>query len=513
MSNDNFVSKMNSSQRVLTENGALGYATVGDKLVDLNYLAGSIRTKDDTSVITAFCEAFDQHAEDTLKWLFYLRDVRGGMGERNAFKVIAKYLAESKTDVLKPLIPLIPEYGRWDDLLCFIGTPLEETALSTIKKEFDKELKLVGADSNVKNPTSFILGKWLPSENASSDFTIKNARIVRKFLKLDSKTYRKDLSLLRKLNHVVEVKMASKDWKDINYSEVPSKAMSNYKGAFKNHDKDRFDEFIGKAVKGEAKISAGALTPPDILHAELRTLVGSTEELTCEAQWKNLKEYSKDLGGTMVVADTSGSMDTPISISNKTTCLEVSVALAIYSSHYCKGGFKDHLISFSKNPELYAVNNSLSLRKKFEKVSSKGGYDTNMQAVFELILKTAVDNEMKQEDLPDSVLVISDMEFNDVCLGSLMNMPSDYSQKELFTVISDEYKAKGYHLPKLVFWNVGNRSGAIPVQSSKYGLTYISGYSQSALQMVTNGAIKPLDALLKLLHSSRYDPIKLVETL
>lgn len=499
----------------VTENGAVGYRTSGKELLDLNFAVTSLRSASEREIAERFYNAFLEDKVLAMKWLFFARDVREGLGERRLFREAVKYLAENNPEYIEPVIHLIPEYGRYDDLLCLLDfEAFVSPVCDFISKQMDEDM----SNYYAQKPVS-LLAKWLPSENASSAATKKYAKIIRKYLGLSSKNYRQALSLLRGYLDVVEIKMSSGKWDQINYEAVPSRANLIYNGAFLRNDEERRREYLGKLERGEAKINASVLYPHDIVHRYSNDVWGySTSnsikpaDTTLEELWKALPDMVKGCGNTIVVADGSGSMCARVDGKpGGVAALEVANALAIYFAEHSSGQFKDKYITFSTSPELVDFSSADTLRDKLIIARSHNECaDTNIEGVFELILDTAKKYSMSQSDLPENILIISDMEFNtcatDDCGLSLgLNNASD---KMLFRSIAEDYKAAGYKLPRLVFWNVCSRTETIPVTENELGVALVSGFSVNVCKMVMSGKLDPMDCLLETINSDRYQPVE-----
>lgn len=290
-----------------TENGAFGYRTTGRHLLDLNFKVASLRKADAETIISGFDKAFSEDHIHALKWLFYLRDAREGLGERRSFRIIMSHMANVEPEISKVLIGLIAEYGRYDDLLSLVGTECEKNALEVIKNQLMKDMEAKKANKPVS-----LLAKWMPSCNATSYKTKENATVVRKYLGFTERQYRKILSELREYIDVVERKMSAKKWGEINYEAVPSKANLVYNNAFLKNDEERRREYLDKLEKGEAKINSSTNFPHDIVHSYLkgRSYYRSNikEDKALEALWKALPDTVQGDGNTLVVRDGSGSM-------------------------------------------------------------------------------------------------------------------------------------------------------------------------------------------------------------
>lgn len=399
-----------------TENGALGYRTTGKHLLDLNFKVASLRKADAETIISGFDKAFSEDHIHALKWLFYLRDAREGLGERRSFRIIMSHMANVEPEISKVLIGLIAEYGRYDDLLSLVGTECEKNALEVIKNQLMKDLEAKKANKPVS-----LLAKWMPSCNATSYKTKENATVVRKYLGFTERQYRKILSELREYIDVVERKMSAKKWGEINYETVPSKANLVYNNAFLKNDEERRREYLDKLEKGEAKINSSTNFPHDIVHSYLkgRSYYRSNikEDKALEALWKALPDTVQGDGNTLVVRDGSGSMMCSVDPNSSITALEVATALAIYFSERCSGEFKDNFITFSSRPELIDLSACSSLAEKIRRCYAENDCsNTDIEKTFDLILQTAINTNMKQEDMPKNILIISDMEFDQATL-------------------------------------------------------------------------------------------------
>lgn len=486
------------NETCLTENGAVGFRTTGRKLLDLNFSTASLRNATDEQIVNKFMDAYWENPELAMRWLFYCRDIRGGLGERRTFRVILKHLAQDKPEVVRSVIKLASEYGRYDDLWCLLDTDLKTDVFKVIKAQLD-----VDRANMRKNTQISLLAKWLPSENASSAETKRYATMIREWYGLSNKDYRKMLSEMRRYLDVVERKMSAKQWSKINYESVPSRANLIYNNAFLRNDEERRREYLNALEKGEVKINAGTLFPHDIVHKYVdadwfKRHVLPTNS-TLESLWNALPDTVQGDGNTIVVADGSGSMYN--TVGGDVTALDVANALAIYFSERSSGEFKDKYITFSSRPQLVDFSNAKTLRDKIQiALWHSEVADTNIEATFDLILRTAVNGNMSQEDMPKNILIISDMEFN-AAVG--FNEPNE----TLFATIAKKYAKYGYKLPRLVFWNVNSRTGTIPVKENKLGVALVSGFSVNIVNMVMSDKLDAYECLLDVLNSERYDPI------
>lgn len=484
-----------------TENRALGYRTTGKNLLDLNYKVASLRKANENEIAALFALAFFEDKLLALKWLFFASDIREGLGERRLFRIIIKDMAFTNPEYISHLIRYIPEYSRWDNLLEMLGTPLESKLTEIIKKQLAEDRANVNEGKSIS-----LLAKWLPSVTASSKETVKKARKLCALLDMPEKVYRRTLSIMRKHIDVVEVKMSAKKWDKIDYEKVPGRANLLYKNAFLRNDEERRKQYLAKLEKGEAKINAGVLYPHDIVHDYIidegqRLRPAPYYNAVLESLWKNLPEVVSGGGNTIVVADGSGSMTMTIG-KTKVTALTVANSLAIYFAEKLSGDFKNRYITFSHNPQLVDFSNCRNLR---EKIALSFRYNevanTNIEAVFDLILATAARAKMKQGEIPQNVLILSDMEFDRATSGF------GPANKKLFEIIDSKYKIAGYKLPKLIFWNLNSRTGTLPVIENDLGVALVSGFSVNIVKMVLSGEVDPYKCLVGQLTSERYDRI------
>lgn len=490
-----------------TENGMAGYKTSGKELVDFNFAVASYRGNE-KKAIADFKKVIAAGDSHILKFLFYLRDVREGIGERDLFRVclneLLKYDFADKDHVIDVIIEQTPEYGRWDDLLPLLDTHSSGKVIDLFKKTLREDMKNYGEGKSIS-----LLAKWLPSENASSKKTKRYSKIIREALGASPRDYRKTLSILRAYLDVTEVKTCAKAWGEIDYNTVPSKANLKYRNAFLKHDEERRREFLAKLNAGDesVKVNMSVTFPHEIVHQYVTpygTSVGQYND-TLEAYWKALKPCI-GLKDTIVVRDGSGSMGTTVG-GTSVRALTIASALAVYCSQFLSGTFKNKFITFSDKAKLVDLSMCGSLRTKLEKMYHEDDWtSTNIENVLQLILDTAVESQLDPADMPSTVLIISDMEFNPSSNGYRgMNGGSN-----VFRKMSDEFKKNGYSLPKLAFWNVNSRTGTIPCRINDNGVLLISGFSTNVLKMVMNGETDPYQALLKELDAERYAPIPLV---
>lgn len=512
----NFIEALENEQNVtVTENGATLYRSAGNDLLDLNFSLPSLRDTDEESIWIKFDHMANPYLNDPasiallFKWLFYARDCREGVGERYMFRAIMKYALKksNKYPFIYKLLNLIPEYGRWDDLISLINLNPSTTEefiandhiISIISKQLEEDIGAL-----LHNKPVSLLAKWMPSINTSSRETCKLGNYVRKNLHLSPRDYRKNLATLRKYIDVTEVKMSGNQWNSINYPTVPSNANLKYANAFIKHDSERRQEYLEELKQGKTKINSKVLFPHEIISKYRHGMAySSIVDDTLEELWKALPNNVEGDQNTIVVCDTSGSMMGYISGSKSAYAMDVSIGLAIYYAERMHGQYKNKIISFSANPKLVDLDkcqNTLVDKICYVEREAKG-YNTDISKVFNLILDTAIKNKFEQSDMPDNILLVSDMEF-DAAVDNYTYTTHD------FDFYRSKFEAAGYKMPRIIFWNVNSRTNGIPMKENDLGVALISGFSTNLCKMVMSKEKDPLAALVEQLDTERYRPIE-----
>lgn len=503
---DNETVTENNSNVTVTENGAYAYKSTTNSLLDLFGTIGALRERSADEIEELFKKALNVNALGAVKLSFYARDIREGLGERRTAKIIWKWLADNYPETMYKNLALVPYFGRWDDLYAFVGTKIEDGMWALVCRQWNDDIKNVKEGNGIS-----LMAKWLKSVNASDEESRKLGRLTAKKMGFSERTYRKALSTLRRYLDVTEVKMSNKDFGNIQYANVPSKAMNNYRKAFERNDEDRFKEYLESVKKGESKINAGVLYPYDIM---MKYGVGKTRwgyedyDETLELQWKNLPNYIEGENNVLVMADTSGSMfGRP---------LATSMGLAIYFAERNHGEFKNKFMTFDKKPHFVTLKGK-SLRDKIEHIESINA-NTNLMAALEMILNVAVANSVSKEDMPKALVIISDMEFDNAVterdfdwknrkwnVGSTYNVSYNERIKKMFT---DE----GYDVPKIVFWNVNSRHDVFHTMEDEgmENVILVSGQSVSTFKTVlSNIEGNAEDAMWNVLNKERYKSVVL----
>lgn len=488
----------NEANRAFTENGAVTNASSMSDCLDLFATIGALRKQDEDEIIFRFVRAFTENRDLAMKTLFYARDIRGGLGERRVFRIILGWLSKNEPDALKKNIPYIAEYGRFDDLLSLLHTPVEDEAVRVIAAQLSADLTALSKGEEVS-----LLAKWLPSENASSKVTRETARYLMKKLGYTERKYRKVTVALRQRIRIIENNLRERDY-TFRYDKQPSKALKKYREAFYRNDRERYSEFLSKVQSGEVKLNASTLYPYELvlpyIHDRFWTqktgfmrTITEDERAYLNATWQSLPHFGGD-ENALAVIDTSGSMYW----SNPPLPAAVALSLGLYFAEHNKGAFANHFIEFSTNPTLIELKGETFADRLRYACSFCQVADTNIEAVFDLVLNAAVRNHVPQEELPKKLVIISDMEFNS-CVHN-----ADVTN---FENAKAKFAAHGYALPEVVFWNVESRNRNLPVTKNEAGVALVSGCTPRLFEMVEGDIVDPYDFMLSILSAERYEKI------
>ena len=499
-----------------TENGAIKRNTTKSDLLDMFAMGAAYRTRSDEDVILMFQKAYKENPVYALKCLFYIRDVRGGQGERRFFRTCMKWLVQYDKAAAMRNLKHIPEFGRWDDLYVFVGTALEKEAFAFMKEQ-------LALDVTCKTPS--LLAKWLKSENTSSQKSRELANKTRAAFGMNHKQYRKTLSVLRERINIVERLMSENRWDEIEFDKIPSRAGMIYKNAFARHDIERMKQdpsvqsYADFAKDTTKKVNAKALYPYECV-AEAMKIMGygggwfgrhsgvamdDTNRLMVNKYWDNLADYFN--GATfngMAIVDTSGSMCG----SEASAPINVAISLGMYCAEKAKGPYAGNFITFSSNPKFVQIE-GVDFCDKVQRMSgAEWGGSTNVEAAFDLMLNVAVKNHLSQSEIPENLIIISDMEFNH-CVSSNAYRSSwggGGVNETLFETMAKKWRAHGYDMPRLTFWNVQARQNNIPMRDDGR-VTYVSGMSPVIFEQVMKG-LTAWDLMMDKLDSERYACIK-----
>ena len=442
----------------LTANGAVTHSTSLSFCLDLFFIAGASRYMHEQEIVQMFSRAHAENRNLAYQILFWARDCRGGAGEKRFFRTVANFCKEVHAQEWEIVSIHVPEFGSWKDL--FIIDDVSEENLSFLATQLEE------------NKNANLLAKWFPRKGQW--FTG-----MHKYKGMTPKELRK--YLVAKTN-VVETQMCKGNWSSIDYNTVPSVAMNRYRDTFMKRDKVRFTAHNQDVLDGKAKVNASVLFPYQLYQA----VIQGEDTVAVEAQWQSLPDYME--GSTeriLPICDVSGSMNG--------LPMDVSVSLGLYISERNKGIFKDAVITFSDTPSMHYVQGSNLAERMFNLNSADWGYSTNLQATFDLVLSSAVRENLPESEMPTKLLIISDMEFNEAGCDSNLD------------AIRDQYAASGYVMPEVIFWNVNGRLGNVPASSKDMGIGLVSGFSPSILTAILQGKVEtPVELMLKAVDTDRY---------
>lgn len=483
-----FADAMNAATtHTYTENGAKALNTTSDARVDFFATIGALRNADVARKERLFEESWKIDPLATMKILFYGRDIRGGLGERQTFRDLIHYLGNTRPEVVAKNLANIAEYGRYDDYYSLVGTGAEDAMWKYVKSVFEDDL------AGLKNKSGVtLLAKWLKTADSKNVATRKLGIYTAKKLGYDVYTYKRKVRALRKYIDVTEVKMTQNHWDQINYPNVPSKAMLNYRGAFARHDGDRLEKFFADLQNGDAKINAGTLYPYDLVEKYLNGYSFAEEDdPMVEAQWEHLPNYVAPGTNAIVVADTSGSMwGRPMAS---------ALGLAIYFGERNSGPYHNLMMTFSNYPHYEKIKGK-SLRQKIDSIrDADWGGSTNLESVFDQILTTALENNVPQEGMPKSIIIISDMEINYV----------EESGWNFHETMEKRYHDNGYQIPNVIYWQADSRQDTFLADANRPGVQLVSGQSASTFKNLVGSIGKTAIELMEsVINAERYDLVK-----
>ena len=472
MSFVNAVKKSKNKEVARTANGMKAHATSASPVLDLFGIIGSARGTDITKQFTA---SFVEDADLTLRMLQWARDIREGAGERATFRNLLSALESTDPTLAGKLMHKIPALGRWDDLFAYKNSINRNQAFALIAEALEAKNGLAA--------------KWMPRKGPV-------AVELTRYLGLSPKAYRK---LIVGLTNVVESKMCANDWEAINFSHVPSVASARYQKAFGRNAKESYSAYIAELKKPveqrdpKVKINASAVYPYDVVKSVIKGNAAVADE-----QWKALPNYIGD-AKVLPMVDVSGSMGSLWYSHGDLQPIDIAVSLGLYCADKNTGVFNDLFLTFSGKPKMEHLKGTLS-QKMTQMSKANWEMNTNLHAAFDEILKIAVNGKVAQEDMPDMLLILSDMQF-DAC--------TRYDDTAM-QMIKRKYKDAGYNVPKIVFWNLssyGKENGNTPVKFDKNGTAHVSGFSPSIMKHVLADDLEeftPYNVMVKTLMNDRY---------
>lgn len=458
------ISNVNKAKKTTTTNGMKARVSTANSNLDLFFKIGGSRG---TNILPDFINAYAENQEHALKIAMWSRDIREGAGERQTYLDIIKYLEAVNVSDAMVLVKKVSELGRFKDLFSidYENIDLQNLAFEIVKNA-------------IFNENNALAAKWTPRKG---DLANK----FRKYLGLTPKEYRQTL---KDYSHTLEQKMSSNLWNEIEYSHVPSVAMSRNKKAFLKHDEDRFNSYKTKLQKGETKVNAGAIYPYDIL----KSLNVGGDKVVAQAQWEALPNFLDDKK-ILAMLDMSGSMMQDIGTSN-ITARDIASSIGIYIADKTQGAFKNITMTFSESPEF--VNLKGDLLNKHKQVTKCNALNTDLEAAFGYLLEFSMLNNVPSEDMPEYLLIVSDMQFDDSSIRG--------KSVSALKMIESKYLKSGYKMPKIVFWNLVAHEN-VPSKFNKDGVALISGFSPSIMKSVLSAKdFNPLDVMLETINKERY---------
>ena len=464
-----------------TLNGARTFSTSLDDCLDFFSVSGALRRANESRIISLFEKAFDEDPVTALRILFYTRDIRnGGIGEKKVFRVIVKHLPEmiaSRGLSLNrvALYDSIVEFGSWKDLF-------EIFKIEEIGEYVSRKMK-----EHIATEKYDLLEKWAPSIGGSKN---KQAEYLAGLCGLTPREYRKYLSKARSKTNVVEQRLCAKEWDKIEYDKIPSKAGLLYRNAFLKHDRDRYTAFLNDVAEGKKTVNASTLYPYEIVEQYWKKLIRSDKkevDPALEALWGNLPNYVPETSGNaIVVADTSGSMyGLP---------MYIAVSLAVYFAERNTGKFHNEFMSFSSKPSFISIDDCRNLKEKIEKVwNTPWGFSTDIVKTFEEILDVGKRFNLPSSEMPETVYIVSDMEFDTAVDEEVPFTRTAYE------TIRESYRKAGYEIPSLVFWNVNSWQENVPVRKDENGTALVSGSSPAIFEAVMSKDLDPIKMMMSLI--------------
>lgn len=530
-----------------TENNAVAFSSTKNEVLDLFFMLAQPSPEfDGNHVRDKVLSAARKNPRDTLKVLLHSRDCRGGKGIRcQSIYGLVVFLCfcqcGAKQHVIDMLMEVLPMFGRYRDIIDLyvtctkkntwekMGRPIEEDSVcapvrrSAVKcywEQLESDLRVVhdtglnvqaqAHDGATSSASISLAAKWITSEKKTKLATFYKMLARRAFPNCANscERLRKEvLGPLRKRLAMVETSITDKDYEAIDYSKVPSNAMSKYAKTFARNDSKRYREFLSKLNRGETSVKGGRLYPHDIVRQLLAfnlSNADSSEDRSVveqlEHQWDSMVKDNvngESLGRTVVLSDVSSSMNG--------TPMEVSIALGILISSFSAGPFRGHVITFSERPTFHRLPEGERLSDKVASLSrAQWGGNTNLMAVFQLLLDTAESKNSHKDDFPDTLVILSDMQFDEaVGIGGGDHLTTFEKARRL-------YAEHGLKLPRIVFWNLRNTGrDAFPVVENESGMCLLSGPSPSLLNSLMQGKELTPHCVLKeaVLENSRYDVI------
>ena len=489
----------NEAKWTETWNGCDTLATTDSACLDMFGRAGAMRAASVEDKQIMFSKAFREDKDIAVKLLFYTRDVRGGYGERDTFNQMLAHLAVINTESVENNLWAVLEFGRAKDLYTLIGTPAEEAMWAFIKHQFEIDLANMAEGKSVS-----LLAKWIATPDSKVEETKELGKLTAKKLGYSFKTMREfknKLRALRKYLDLPEAKMCAGKWDEIEYSKCASRFLLKNRKAFARNDEARWAEFNKKVETGEATMNMGTVTPADIIYEVRHNYTSDLENM-----WKSLPDMCE--GNVMVMCDTSGSMldyDWSVrgAVKTKVKPIDVAFGLALYFAQHNKGDLKDVMMNFSDRPQFIELD-AATLIDNYN-IASKAPVNyssTNLEGAFNLLLKTCAKGNVAAEEMPQAIVIVSDMQIN--CVSGV----DRDNNMTFYNAMKKRYREAGYEMPQVVFWNVNAVNPTFHAAKSNRGVSLVSGYSTNVFkQVMENIGTTPYELMMAIVSSERYADI------
>jgi len=485
-----------SEENTETWNGAISLSTSASARVDL-FFSGLVRDCPTQKLESMLVKSWQENPEDTIRLIMQSRDCRHGKGEKLVSQKALLWLRKHKPISYLLNLQSFLNLGCYKDLLQ-MATIVESKKLPTFGETECIELEMFAADlqndyetfTTSPEKSLTLAAKWAPSENGHFD---KKHKLAKKLARLlfdgpcPEKSYRLLLSMLRQRLVLVETLMCENRWDEIKFSTVPSRAHHLLKKSFRRHQEYRYAEYIESVKRGESQINTAVVYPHEIVnHAKLEL------DQTAEIQWKSIVDKVKSYGAlnnSIAMVDVSGSM-TSFYEKSKTAPIDVAIALGILIAELNTGIYQKKVLTFSKNPQWHTLTGD-SLHDKIKNMCKMDwGMNTDLQKALTMILETSIEQKISAEDMPKSLFIFSDMQFD-----------SCGAQKTNFQSMKEKFFTHNYELPQIVFWNLQGKITDVPVKVDQNGVVLVSGFSPSLLEQLMKGEdLSPLKFMLQVLE-------------
>lgn len=480
---NNSIARIKTQQELpdtFTENGAHAFSTTKSACLDL--FASAVRDTSRESMEKLVERSFNEDVVKTLAILLNLRDAREGKGEKKITYYALLWLRRNYPLLYLYNLPTFVKLGYCKDL-CLITEIVHKEGMLKLGQKSYIELEYLAdmlKDDFKKSGDISLVAKWAPTEKGYFDKNANGsqARTLAKLIFPDdqarNKRYRKELSRLREELKVVEKLMAENRWEEINFSHVPSKAHRILRNAFGKHQADRYYEYLNNVKKGTEKINTSGVQPHELVRNYL--IYNSKIDNTIEVQWDTLVKKLADKGSlnrSLAIVDVSGSMNgEPI---------QVAVSLGLLTSQLTAEPFKDYVVTFSDTPALHYVGDETLLKKVNNIRRMSWQMNTNLLAVFDLLLYKAQECNVSREDMIDTLFIFTDMQFDSAISRRGGKWDTVYEN------IRTKYERAGYDVPNIVFWNLRATKPSFPVQKDTPGVALLSGFSGELLKLFMEG--------------------------